>query len=402
MQPNFHIGRQSAKPLTTMIPKATLLSAFLLFIQYSSSFSQTCIDSTLINTETACLTVWDPVCGCNGVTYGNECEATNYGGVTSWTPGECNSSCMDMSSLDFGMCDMFLGYTWMNSSCAPVSGCGYIIGNIDYSPNFDSTALQCQQRCGNLLTDCINNWQIEQGYLVDCAPISNPVCGCDGIQYMNACFAFYYGGVTSYTNGPCSQNGCRRIPNTIEFGECAMPLGWALREDGCVMTSGCSYVGQNGYDYNSFFYTSEQNCLGACNNPTCVDSSIVNLDLLCPAVFDPVCGCNGITYVNSCEATNYGGVTSYVGGPCITSVSEAEEKNWSIYPNPFRDIFRLNVSENQFSQAIIYDVAGRVMASISGKSLAQPIDGSNWESGVYVIHLFDESKAVQHATMLKK
>jgi hypothetical protein len=215
---------------------------------------------------------------------------------------------------------MFLGYTWMSGSCVPTSGCGYVIGNIDFSPNFYATALQCQQNCGNLLIDCVNNWQIEQGYLVDCAPTNDPVCGCNGIEYSNSCMAFYYGGVTNYTNGPCSENGCRRIPNMIEFGECAMPLGWALREGGCVMTSGCSYVGQNGYDYNDFFFTSEQNCLGACSIATCVDSSLINLDVLCPAIVDPVCGCNGITYSNSCEATNYGGVTSYAAGPCITSI----------------------------------------------------------------------------------
>ena len=384
-----------------MKTKATILIAFFNLLQCSFMSSQACIDSTLINSETGCLTVWDPVCGCDGVTYGNECQATNYGGVTSWTPGVCNSSCMDMSGLDFGMCDMFLGYTWMSGTCVATSGCGYVIGNIDFSPNFYATALQCQQNCGNLLTDCVNNWQIEQGYLVDCAPTNDPVCGCNGIEYSNSCMAFYYGGVTNYTNGPCSENGCRRIPNMIEFGECAMPLGWALREGSCVMTSGCSYVGQNGYDYNDFFFTSEQNCLGACNIATCVDSSLINTDVLCPAVFDPVCGCNGITYSNSCEATNYGGVTSYASGPCITSIQEAEEKTGAIYPNPFSETFRLSVLESEFTHAVIYDMTGRVMAHITGNALTQPIDGSSWESGVYVIHLYNGLNPIQHFSILK-
>ena len=168
------------------------------------------------------------------------------------------------------------------------------------------------------------------------------------------------------------------------------------------MTSGCSYVGQNGYDYNSFFYTSEENCLNACTISNCVDPSLINPDVVCPAVFDPVCGCNGVTYGNSCEATNYGGVTSYASGPCITSIDETEENNWSIYPNPFSEIFSLNLSEEKFTHAVIYDLTGRVMKSISQKELALPIDGSSWESGVYIIHLFDGAKPAQHKSMLKQ
>ncbi len=35
-----------------------------------------------------CVTVFDPVCGCNNVTYNNDCEATAVG-VPSFTPGAC-------------------------------------------------------------------------------------------------------------------------------------------------------------------------------------------------------------------------------------------------------------------------------------------------------------------------
>lgn len=40
--------------------------------------------------EEVCFTLFDPVCGCDGMTYSNSCDA-NLNGIKKFTRGECNN-----------------------------------------------------------------------------------------------------------------------------------------------------------------------------------------------------------------------------------------------------------------------------------------------------------------------
>ena len=52
------------------------------------------------------------------------------------------------------------------------------------------------------------------------------------------------------------------------------------------------------------------------NPNNCVDETLIDLESVCTEEFQPVCGCDGITYNNSCEAFNWYGVIAYSEGPC--------------------------------------------------------------------------------------
>ena len=79
-----------------------------------------------------------------------ECAANYCGGcyadyyqddqlITCENPGNMN----DLSGVDFGLCDMALGFAWVNNHCGMISGCGYIVDDINYSNQFYSSLFDC-------------------------------------------------------------------------------------------------------------------------------------------------------------------------------------------------------------------------------------------------------------------
>ncbi len=59
------------------------------FVHSFSQINEGCIDSSKISNN-PCIEVYDPVCGCDAVTYSNSCKAS-VAGVNSYTQGVCSN-----------------------------------------------------------------------------------------------------------------------------------------------------------------------------------------------------------------------------------------------------------------------------------------------------------------------
>ena len=73
-----------------MVRYFTLLLLFIGLGFLSCEDNNECIDESKISDDySVCTEEYQPVCGCNGQTYSNDCYAENAG-VTEWTEGECD------------------------------------------------------------------------------------------------------------------------------------------------------------------------------------------------------------------------------------------------------------------------------------------------------------------------
>lgn len=184
-----------------------------------------------------------PVCGCDNKTYfSNTCAY--YNGMTQWTEGGC--ACIDSSVIDTN------SYHYFTS---------------------------------------IREWK--------------PVCGCDGKTYANEVIAYFKGGITRWTPGPCKCQDSFIIDSLVDTKN--------ILDYQKEFVCGCDST-----TYFDFFemvfkagVTSAR--LGQC---ICKFQNLIDTTIDCGNDMNPVCGCDSVTYLNPCIAEKYYGVSKYKFGQC--------------------------------------------------------------------------------------
>jgi len=238
---------------------------------------------------------------------------------------------------------------------------------------------------------CVDSSLIDPTQL--CPDVFMPVCGCDGNTYENACVAQTVGGVIDYTDGPCAfPDTCMIIPAGVDFGFCAMPLGWVSYGGECQMISGCSVIGSDGNDYTAYFFTSSYACNAMCLSDTtvvvaCVDSSIIDISIQVPNIYQPVCGCDSVTYQNSAEAMYHHGIVAYVDGECpMNGLTNLKDTPFSVFPNPFVDELVIQLANEEALSIELYSMDGKeqqIEFAANGDLIS--LDTKHLQQGLYIL-----------------
>ena len=232
------------------------------------------------------------VCGCNGVSYPNDCIAASYGASVAHD-GQCTKVCGGIAGIP----------------CPAGEFC-------------DLNAGECH----------VTDGQGECASVPDACPlIYAPVCGCDGITYGNDCERQHakaqkaHDGRCKPTAKCASACDCYRtqtFPEPCPLDCATCDNYWTCEDGTCVPHCGpvpeppvceprvCGGIAGLPCRAGEFCELPKGECHAADLQGVCLP-----VPQVCPELYAPVCGCDGVTYSNECDR-QVAGVQHAHPGPC--------------------------------------------------------------------------------------
>jgi hypothetical protein len=198
------------------------------------------------------------------------------------------------------------------------------------------------------------------------------------------------------------------IPAGVDFGFCAMPLGWVSYGDQCEMISGCSVIGSDGNDYTAYFFTSSYACNSMCMSDTtvvlpCIDTNLIDISVQIPTIYEPVCGCDSVTYQNSADAMYHHGIVSYVDGECPTNdLGQLKDTPFSVFPNPFVDELVIQLTNEEALSFELFSMDGKKQhVEFATNGNVTTLDTKHLQKGMYILVIrnqYTDAKSFVHVT----